>query len=88
MFACLGRANYWITLPILAVVGCLSLAAFLFPTRVPKGPPGPAWVGRLVAFCMLGVTVGFALGAINEARNNPNCNNVEETAPTADSRQA
>lgn len=86
VIACLERANYWFTLPLLAVVACLSVATFLFPTRGPKVPPGPAWVHRVVAFCMLGVTVGFALGAINEARNNPDCNNVEETAPMADSQ--
>lgn len=75
VIACLGLANYWFTLPLLAVVACMSVAAFLFPTRVPKGPPGPAWVHRVVAFCMLCVTAGFALGAIHEARSNPDCNN-------------
>jgi len=59
----------------------------VFPTRVPNGPPGPTWVRRLVAVCMLGVTVAFALAAVNEARINPDCNPAAAAGRTADPEQ-
>jgi hypothetical protein len=88
VIACLGRANYWLTLPLLAVVACLSVAAFLFPMRGPDALPVPAWLGRVFAMCILGVTVGFALLALDEARNDPDCSHVQETAPTLNPRHA
>lgn len=58
----------------------MAVVAFIVPKRMPNPPPGPPWVGRLLAAAIL-VFVGFSSkSALDEARERPDCRIVSSAA--------
>lgn len=73
MIACLGSVGYWLALPLLAVVGVVAVVAIINPKRLPFPPAGPRWLGRLIGFGVLAIAISFAVLAVDEARDDPDC---------------
>ena len=71
MLGCLGTANYWLTLPLLAIVASAAVLALAMPDRMPFPRPGPRWIGQVIAVLVLVVVAVFAVNAIDEARTDP-----------------
>ena len=73
MIACLGRDNYWTTLPFLSAIAIAAALGVMFP-RWLRGWPDRMWLRRLMAAGLFLVIVAVAIpSALREAQNNPDC---------------
>ena len=76
--ACLGRANYWTSLPFAGLMVLLAIGALVWPRRIPmrllRGWKWPPNATRAYAAVWLAVILGLAVPSmLREARNNPDC---------------
>lgn len=80
VLACLGRVNYWVTLPFLGFMVVLLVFGLIWPRKLPdvgkrRWPP---WAIRLgFSLCLVLVVGVFVPSALGEARHNLDCAAVE-----------
>lgn len=74
--SCLGTANFFITLPIFAVVASLGVSFVVrpnWPARRFNQRPLPVWASRLFGVGIVLMAVTMSVLAIHEARTDPDC---------------
>ena len=88
ILACLGRENYWMTIPFACVMSAFMLFGVIWPNKLPTPPNQRRWSPtaiRLFFGVMLVVTLGFAVPSMfREAHNDPACNHPGSLVHHAD----
>ena len=72
ILSCLGRANYWVTVPFLLFVAALALVMVLRPARVRFNATSLVEI-RMIGAAALLMAFWMLPQALREARERPNC---------------
>lgn len=86
MIACLGRANWWFTIPLFSVIGILAMVAIASPPtfrRLPGRHYSDGWT-RVLGLVLLAVALVLVALAVDEARIDPDCR--LDAAPSAQAK--
>lgn len=83
VLGCLGSANYWLSLPLLAVVGSIGVLQIVAPstTRRWSRRQLPNAAVRLIGVATLVAAIAMASVAVHEARTDPDCRMESSTSP-------
>jgi hypothetical protein len=76
VMACLGRANYWTSLPFLGLMVILIVFGLIWPEKLPnmgESRWSPLAIRLWLGFVLILVLAFFVPASLREARNDPNC---------------
>lgn len=84
MYACLGTANYYTTIPFLLVLGAVGLLMLVRPGQFRRaGEQAEGWSARLVPLVIVAFASWGIPSAVREARERPDCEPVSTSLHTS-----